>query len=98
MVRAGASAAEVAKMVMSGRIHVHGMHFIELQVQLACNIHDLALAGHLQEAKHSMPFPCHVAELRRCVRLQLPEVARVLPASWCKVPKSTARRAASYSL
>ncbi len=29
---AGVSAAEVGKMVVSGRIHVHGMHYLELQV------------------------------------------------------------------
>ncbi len=38
VVAPGATAAEVTKMVLSGRVHVHGMHYIELQVRFLLRV------------------------------------------------------------
>ncbi len=73
VVPSGATAAEVTKMVLSGRVHVHGMHYIELQVRSLLRVANegcctgLCSAHALFRSPLPSPRPIFHAEFRRCL-------------------------------
>ena len=77
MAPSGATAAEVTKMVLSGRVHVHGMHYIELQVRFLLRVANEGCSAGLCSTQvlcvvttsltPTIPCPILHAEFRRCL-------------------------------